>query len=188
MNCVSLVLIAAMARPIKLFQFVRKLYHLTGIYPPQSGGNYKFNLKNGFFIFAWVQMTTFTGAFFLFKAERFSEFSISFHMCTALMSDLFCFIMNIYQIENMLKLIEKFNEFMQKSWYMLSLDRIIQLKKFEFILIFIPISNRIARIGFVHSVPCSGWENRENFETIKHDFGENHCPGFPFPFSNCQHG
>lgn len=114
-SCVSLVLIVAMARPIKLFQFLQKLYHLIGIHPPQSNENHKFNLQNGFFIFAWVQMVTLTGAFILFKAKTFSEFSISFHICVTTLVNLFGYIMNIYQKGNILNLIEKLNEFIGKS-------------------------------------------------------------------------
>lgn len=114
-SLVSLVLIAAMSRPIKLFQFTQKLYHSIGIHPPQSDENHLINIKNGLCIFTWIQMGTLSGAFFLFKAKRLDEYGISFHVAVSVAAGLFYFITNIYQLKNILKLIERFEEFIGLS-------------------------------------------------------------------------
>lgn len=113
--CFSLMLIVAMARPIKLFQFTQKLYHSFGIYPTQSDENLSFNIKNGFVIFVLAQMSIFVGAFFVFQAKRLDEFGASFHISVTSIATLFYFITAMYQMENILKLIVKFEEFIGNS-------------------------------------------------------------------------
>lgn len=107
----------AMARPIKLFRFTEELYHTIGIYALQSKEVRLFNLKNGFCTFVWIQMGTLSGAFFLFKAERLDEYGISFHVTVSVAAGLFYFITTIFQMGNILELIEKFEEFIGRSKY-----------------------------------------------------------------------
>lgn len=106
-----------MARPIKLFQFTQKLYRLVGLYPPQSNINqsHSFNVENYFIIFTLAQMSILSGAFFLFEAKRLDEFGVSFHDVTTIITDLFYFISTLYQMENILKFIEQFEELIGES-------------------------------------------------------------------------
>lgn len=110
-----MILIADMARPIKLFQFAQKLYHSFGIYSTQSDGNHSFNIRNGLILFAWIQMDTFVGTFSLFKAKHLDEFGVGFHIFITTIAVLLYFIIIINQLGNILKLITKFEEFIGKS-------------------------------------------------------------------------
>lgn len=104
-----------MARPIKLFQLTQKWYRSFGIYPSQPDGSHVFNLKNGFFIFSWAQMGTLTGAFFVFEATRLDEFCISFDRSVTIVAQLFYFFALISQMGNIIKFIQKFEEFIAES-------------------------------------------------------------------------
>lgn len=115
MCCVSMLLIAAMARSIKLFQSTLKWYHSFGIYPPQSNENRLFNLKNGFFICALAQMGAMTGTFFLFKAKGFDEFCTGFERTSTILAQSLYFIIIIFQMGNILKFIEKFEKLVGES-------------------------------------------------------------------------
>lgn len=111
----SMILTLTMAIPIKLFQFTQKLYSSVGIYPPVASKNHLFNSKNGFIIFSWGHLSIFIGVFFLFKAESLYEYGCSYHICLTTLAAIFYFLTNIYQMENILKLIEKFDEFIACS-------------------------------------------------------------------------
>lgn len=111
----SLISFVNMDRPLKLFRFSQKLYQRIGIYPPQSNQNHSFNSKNVFFICVMAHIVSFVGAFFLFKAKRLDEYALSFYFAVSAVSTIFYYITNIYQIDNILKLIEKFEEFIGKS-------------------------------------------------------------------------
>lgn len=104
-----------MARPIKLFDFTQKCYQKIGIYPPQSNRNHNFNPKNLFFVCSMVHIVTLHAAFFLFEAKRLDEYDLSFYYVQLILSAIFYFISNIYQIDNIIKLIDKYEEFVGKS-------------------------------------------------------------------------
>lgn len=111
-----LVWVVAMARPIKLFHFTQKLYHSFGLYPPESNDQSQtFNVKNGFIIFALVQIIPLSMAFFLFRANRLDEFGVSFHVSLKTLLALLNFITTICKMGNILKFIDKFEEFIEKS-------------------------------------------------------------------------
>lgn len=115
MLCISLMLIVAMARSIKLFQSTQKWYDWFGIYPTQSNENRLFNLRNGVFIFTLAQMGTLTGIFFVFQAKRFDVFCSGFERSATIVVQSLYFIIIIFQMGNILKFIEKFEELIAES-------------------------------------------------------------------------
>lgn len=93
------------------------MYQTIGAYPSQSNGrNYFFNSRNGFFVIYWAHMGVLSAVFMIFKAKSLDEFGISFHITTSIAAGLYFFVTYIFQIKNILKLIEKFEEFIEKSY------------------------------------------------------------------------
>lgn len=103
-----------MAVKIKTFHFVRHFNPKIGIYPPQSYQS-SFNRINIFFIFMMIQLTVSEGAFYLFKEKNFDEILMSFISSNTSVCTIFHFVLMIWQNGNILKLIEKFDEFIEQS-------------------------------------------------------------------------
>lgn len=114
---ISLVLDLTMAASVELFKFLQNYYKTIGIYPPasQSSQNCRLNSKNVFCIFCMANFATFAGIFFLFKAKQLDEFCISFFCSGSTTIGVFYLISLLYQIENILKLIETFEGLIEKS-------------------------------------------------------------------------
>lgn len=113
--------IETMAKMLKFFQSTLKYYQTMGIYPSQPNQKISFNLISlsilTSMIGTFLSMTT----FFLLKAENIVEFSDtfkSFYVLSSEISFVICFLVNVYKMTNILRLIERIENFIQKREFM----------------------------------------------------------------------
>lgn len=89
---------------------------MMGIYLPESSNQRcSANRKNSFFLFCYIQLLISSVLFLLFDAETMLEFGASFY---ALLAESFCiwyFLIKMWQMPRILKLIEGFEVFIEKS-------------------------------------------------------------------------
>lgn len=104
-----------MAGSKKLFQFVQKLFKILGIRPPQKNETLSFNSRNLFFLFCYAQLFLSMIAFFLFKAKTMLEYGSSFFMFITQFIIALFFLILMWRITNILKLIAEFEQFIEKS-------------------------------------------------------------------------
>lgn len=100
---------------LKMFQSLRKYFQILGTYSPGPDESRLFNLKNIFTLFCYIQLFISAVAFTLFKAKTVIEFGLNYY---GYMTELLCvFVIStqIYQMNNILKLIEDCEDFIEKS-------------------------------------------------------------------------
>lgn len=100
---------------MKLFQSIRKFYQEAGIQPPQPNQNYSFQWNHFFCIFFLIQLLCSTMAFILFEAKSVVEYAEAFFPSSTVVAALLNFIVCILENTNILQLIVKFEEFIEKS-------------------------------------------------------------------------
>lgn len=105
-----------MAGRLKLLQFTQKTYSNIGIYPSQSNQNgLPINWFNIFMMLSFIPMATFSLAFLLFEADDIVDAGLSFF---AVNSEIFCaiyYLINMWKMPKILKLIESFERFIESS-------------------------------------------------------------------------
>lgn len=113
---ISLIFVSTMSGSIKLFKFLQNSYQTIGIYQPsESYQNRSLNSKNVFFIFCMTKFGTSVGIFFLFEAKQLDEYCLTFFCALSTIAAVFYLISNLYQIENISKLIATFEEMIALS-------------------------------------------------------------------------
>lgn len=107
---------AEMASTIKLFQYLQTRYQWIGIYPSQQNQTSgSFNLKNSIFIVVFVQMLLASVAFFIFKAEKPFDYGFSFIGIISELAMSVYYPIIIFKMSDILALIEKYEEFIERS-------------------------------------------------------------------------
>lgn len=105
-----------MARPLKLFQFIRKSYRLLDIDLGQSRQqNCQLNLKILLTLLCMILMLVLTSAFILFEAKTMQDYSTCF---TGFFMEFFImifFIINLLKIPKIINLIEMMEAFIEES-------------------------------------------------------------------------
>lgn len=106
-----------MAGIIKLFQRLKKFYHTNGLIidPSKSDQNCSFNAKNLFFLLILTISFVSVTSYFIFEAESAIERSQTFYSALAELACVFNFIFQFWKIANVLKLIDQFDRFIEKS-------------------------------------------------------------------------
>lgn len=113
-NCVTFA--ANMVRqPIKLFQFIQKLYKTLGIGSNQQNGKVSFNSRNSLALFCFIQLFISTAAFFVFKAKSTQEYYAAFFMALTQFYLALDLLALMWQIPNVLNLITDYEQFIEKS-------------------------------------------------------------------------
>lgn len=122
------------AGPIKLFQSAQSYYQAIGIFPSQLQPTGHVNWKNFVIISACILCFISISTYFLFEANSLTELAITFYGCTGLVSGISYYLTNIYQRENIFKLIGKFEDFIEKRKFSsFHLYSTIQKPKFVFL-------------------------------------------------------
>lgn len=112
---ISLLLAAIMAGALKLFQSVQQFYQTMGMYSSQSSQLLSPNVRKAFFLISITAITVSIGWFAVFEASTIQEYGMSFY---GVFSDLYALldlIITTWQMTNILKLIELFEIFIEKS-------------------------------------------------------------------------
>lgn len=104
-----------MAHAVKLFLATQLFYKALGIYPTKPNQKYSFDMMSFFVLLSMLVMLISTAAFFFFKAETTQEYSDTFYVSSSEFTFIVCFLINIWKMTNILKLIAKYEEFVQNS-------------------------------------------------------------------------
>lgn len=112
---------STMANTLKLFQLTQIYYKTLGICPTKPNQKYAFNVTSFFILLIMLVDFVSTATFFFFKAETTQEYSDSFYISSSVFNFTVCFVINVWKMSNILELIGKYEEFVQKSkllnWY-----------------------------------------------------------------------
>lgn len=114
---------------IKLFQFVLQGYQTMGIYPSQSNQNLLPNTKNVYFLLSMIRLFLSLIAFIVFEATSVNDFVKTFFASMITLCALVCFLITIWKIQQILMLIEHFEEFIGKRKYLRGNKGVIVKKK-----------------------------------------------------------
>lgn len=106
-----------MANQIKIqtFQSLRKYFQTLGTLSPKSENRHPFNLRNTFVLFCYFQMFASVLAFTMFKATTVVEFGLNYYGYMTEVLCAFVILTQIYRMVDILELIGKCEQFMQKS-------------------------------------------------------------------------
>lgn len=108
---------AAMARPkpIKLFRSVRKSYGTLGVYSFESNRFFTFNWKILFTALFIILMLISVISFALFQAKSVPDYGISCHLCLSETYALNNFLLTVWHVPKIFKLIKHFEKFIKHS-------------------------------------------------------------------------
>lgn len=108
-----------MADKIKLFESVQKHNRSMGVYlhhkPNSDDPEWSLNAKNLFVPTIAIQMAICTAAYAFREAETMSEYGACFYVNATAATTLSYYLIQLWQIKNILKLIEKFEGIIEKS-------------------------------------------------------------------------
>lgn len=103
---------------IKLFLTVKKFYEIIGICLPRSESNRKwsmFNIKNVSILIFLIQMFLASTAFVLFQAKTVFEYGFPTYVSMTLTSSVIYLFIQLWKIEDILRLMKTCDEFIEKS-------------------------------------------------------------------------
>ena len=92
---------------------------MLGIYPPPKDHHQPFNVKNTFSLVSMTLVFISTLAYFLIEADSVAEYGSCFYSYITNLEFLAFFVVNFTKMQSILKLIEKLEEFIEKSEYFL---------------------------------------------------------------------
>lgn len=104
-----------MADTVKLFQLTRVYFQTLGICPMKPDQKYAFNLRRFFVLLSMIVIFISTAAFFFVKAESVKELTYTFYVSCTEIGFVICFLINIWKITNILRLIGEYERFHRKS-------------------------------------------------------------------------
>lgn len=105
-----------MARTLKLFQSVRSLFEMMGIYSDQeSPQRVSLNWRNSVFFSVMTMVFLLSTAFFLFDAQTIPEYGFSFYIIVSGFCVTIAFAITIWKQANIFDTMEKLENFMAKS-------------------------------------------------------------------------
>lgn len=111
-----------MANTLKLFQLAQVYYKTLGIYPTKPNQKYSFSATSFSILLIMAVDFISTATFFFLKAETTQEYSDSFYVSSSTFNFIICFAINVWKMSNILQLIGKYEEFVQKSKLLFSLN------------------------------------------------------------------
>lgn len=107
---------ATMAEQIKLLKLTQKMYQDMGIYPPQSNQNRRsINWRNIFMLVSFIQLLISSFAFLIDEADSIVDAGTSFYVAITELCCIVYYLINMWKIPKILKLIEHYENFIEKS-------------------------------------------------------------------------
>lgn len=100
---------------MKVLQSICKFYENVGIKPPQPNKYYSFQWKHLICLLFLIQLFCTATAFILFEAKSVVEYAEAFFPSSTEVAAVICLTVSISKISTSLQLIEKFQEFIEKS-------------------------------------------------------------------------
>lgn len=98
---------------MKLFEIVRKLFNILGIFPCQENINRTFHMKNVAILLYQIIVITTTGSYLVFRAESIYECGELVFVCMSHFICLYGRMTVTLNMSTMYSLIEEFEKFMQ---------------------------------------------------------------------------
>lgn len=109
--------LAIMAVEIKLFRSVQKFNQMTGIHPTQPNQKYSFTYISAAILLSLILPFISRTAYFFFRAQTIAEHAQIFYLSLTEIVIIINFVIMCSEMRNVLQLIEKCEEFIQKSWF-----------------------------------------------------------------------
>lgn len=100
---------------IELFRCVRRLFKSIGIVPSKHSEHFAFNWRNLFISSSILIMLVLQVEFFFFEAKSIQEYGLSFYGCVSLILFVFDAAIIVWQMPNILKLMENLEKFIELS-------------------------------------------------------------------------
>lgn len=104
-----------MATQLNFFQSVQDFYRVMGIYPTETNQKFPLLLKRFFFGVSTISTFCALIAFLLLEAQTVDQYASAFHGSISELCQMISFLISVWQMSIVLKLIEHFNEFVAKS-------------------------------------------------------------------------
>lgn len=145
----------------KMFETIRSNLQLVGIESPFS-----FNPRTFLICFALLHGYISSAFYFLFEAESMSEYGLCFYTCCTNTGILAVFAINICKIDNMTKLFQKCEIFIERSMW-----RIMSSSRFDFNL----FNFRIQIFDANDAVQWFGWKYRTSLKALASPTSNNIC-------------
>lgn len=150
-NSASSNLDTAMTSSVKLFQFLKDFCRSVGFCPSQSG-QIQFNWKNSLILLSILQLWLSTSALCLFEGDSILKYGTRIYASITTLCAFGVIAIKLWKMTDVLALIEKFDNFVARSKYMVCDSNRLRLQK-QFIL----HSNRSKQChfdGHVHRIEC----------------------------------
>lgn len=146
-----------MTRTIKLFRDVRKFYRMVGIHPSKSKHHHqhRFNVKNSLSSVFLALFSISIAWYLLFEANTTDEYGQCFTGFVSVIEISVYFIVNFSKIESILKLIKKFEEFIEMSESDENVEIqiiLLSLVKKNYLCVFWSLSNRSSYLSVSNHV------------------------------------
>lgn len=99
---------------IKLFRSVQKFHQWTGIYPSEPNQSYSFDLRSAVILLSLILPCISSAIYFLFKTQTIAERAQMFYLSLTEICMIVNFVTMCLEMRNILQLIGKYEEFIQK--------------------------------------------------------------------------
>lgn len=99
---------------MKLFRSIKSYCHSLGMHPPESN-QFPFNWRYSLIIFNLAIATIISGGFFILDANTVREYGDSFYVTMTSFTSLSVYLIHIFNMRKVLKLMENFDGFIQGS-------------------------------------------------------------------------
>lgn len=99
---------------MKLFQHLLKFLEALGIFIQKSSQDWKQKSRTLFYLLSPIQLIAPTGAFFLFQAKSIREYIQSLNVTIMVSICVVLILISTWKINDILELIEKFEQFIEK--------------------------------------------------------------------------
>lgn len=106
-----------MAVEIKLFRSVQKFNQMAGIHPTQPNQKYSFAFISVAILLSLILSFISKTAYFFLRAQTIAEHAQIFYLCATEIVMMINFVTMCLKMRNVLQLIEKDEEFIQKSQF-----------------------------------------------------------------------
>lgn len=109
-----------MADHTELFRSLRRMYQILGIYSPETNQTHLFSGKIIFFAASIILMFITSITFFLWEAETMDDYGTSFYGSMTQLSSAHNFVIVVWRMPLILKLLKGFEDFIETSMHKFS--------------------------------------------------------------------
>lgn len=104
-----------MAQNLKFFQSAQKYFNQMGIYPVEPPREFSFNFISFCILISMILHFIPSTAYFFAKAQTIDEYSDTFYTSSTMFSFIFCFLINVWKMGSLTKLITRYEKYISES-------------------------------------------------------------------------